>query len=51
LQQGRSIGSREAGTPPSLIADYNAETNVITAEICHADGLRPVIRGVLRHIR
>jgi len=53
LQQGRA----QNHASPSLIPDYNAEANVITAFICHADGLRPakachrpVIRSILKLI-
>jgi len=41
-----------------LTNDINTETNVITALICHADGLRPakacgrpVIKAILRHVK
>jgi hypothetical protein len=46
--------------PPStnLVENVNAETNVITALICHADGKkpasvcgRPTIKAILRHVR
>ncbi len=53
LQQGRA----QDHASPSLIPDYNAEANLLTAFICHADGLRPaqvchrsVIRSILKHI-
>jgi hypothetical protein len=50
------------GQPPpdfsSLIPDVNAEANIITALICHADGKRPakicgrsVIRQILKHVK
>jgi hypothetical protein len=45
-------------TYPGLIPDVNAEANVITALICHADGSkpgkvcgRPVIRTLLKHVK
>jgi hypothetical protein len=54
LQRGKTLG----GASSSLVDDYNAEANVLTALICHADGLRPrstcdrsVIRLILRHIK
>jgi len=54
LQKGRAQGTAS----PSLITDYNAEANLLTAFICHADGLKPakvchrsVIRSILKHIR
>jgi len=54
LQKGRAQGTAS----PSLISDYNAEANVLTAFICHADGVkpaqvchRPVIKSILKHIR
>jgi len=41
-----------------LTNDINTETNVVTALICHADGLRPakacgrpVIKAILRHVK
>lgn len=41
-----------------LVEDVNAEANVITALICHADGRRPgsvcgrsIIRDILKHVR
>lgn len=43
---------------PSLVPDVNAEANIITALICHADGKQPgrvcgrsVIRHLLPHVR
>jgi len=54
LQKGRAQGTAS----PSLISDYNAEANLLTAFICHADGVkpakvchRPVIKSILKHIR
>ncbi len=55
----RSNGNQEAGkVPGSLIPDINAETNVITGLICHADGRRPssvcgrsVIKQLLKHMK
>jgi hypothetical protein len=45
-------------TFPGLVPDVNAEANVITALICHADGGkpagvcgRPVIKQLLRHVK
>lgn len=51
-----------SGTPPApnstMIADVNAEANVITALICHADGGKPanvcgrsVIKALLKHVK
>lgn len=37
LRQGKPVH----GAPLTLITDYNAEANIITALICHADGSRP----------
>jgi hypothetical protein len=58
LQQGKPVGSKAIAPAASLVQDFNAEANVITAFICHADGLRPksvcgrsVIRTILKHIR
>lgn len=47
------------GLPPAtLLSDVNAEANVITALICHADGKRPgrvcnrpVIKAILKHVK
>lgn len=54
LRHGRAV----RGAPPSLITDYNAEANIITALICHADRMQPkhvcgraVIRKIVRHVR
>lgn len=54
LQRGRAID----GAPSSLIVDYNGEANIITALICHADGMRPAkvcarsgIEKILRHVK
>jgi hypothetical protein len=58
LQRGKSVGDRRTGAPPTLVQDYNAEANVITALICHADGSKPtsvcgraVIKTALKHVR
>jgi hypothetical protein len=58
LQRGKASGDRRTGAPPTLIQDYNAETNAITAFICHADGSKPrsvcgraVIKTILMHIK
>jgi len=57
IQQSLQKGRAQDHASPSLIQDYNAEANVITALICHADGLRPaqvchrpVIRSILKLI-
>jgi hypothetical protein len=42
LRQGKAAG----GAPYSLVPDINAEANVFTALVCHADGLKP--RSVCR---
>lgn len=54
LQHGRAV----RGAPPSLITDYNAEANIITALICHADRMQPkhvcgraVIREIMKHVQ
>jgi hypothetical protein len=54
LQHGAAID----GAPPSLLTDFNAEANVITALICHADGKkptsvcdRPVIKAILKSVK
>jgi hypothetical protein len=54
LQQGRPMGR----TPSSFVHDYNVETNLITALICHADGRRPasvcgrpVIKTILKRVK
>jgi hypothetical protein len=54
LQRGRAVGK----APQSLIQDYNAEANVITALICYADHLQPkavcgrsTIRTILKHVK
>ncbi len=57
VQQSLQKGRAQDHASPSLISDYNAEANVLTAFICHADGLRPaqvchrpVIKQILKHI-
>jgi hypothetical protein len=54
LQTGQPAG----GVPNTLVSDTNAEANIITALICHADGRkpakvcnRPVIRSMLKHVK
>ena len=54
LRTGKSVG----GAPDTLVSDTNAETNIITALICHADGRKPakvcnraVIRSMLKHVK
>lgn len=54
LQRGRSVG----GASSTLVSDVNAEANIITALICHADHMQPkhvcgraVIRKIVRHVR
>lgn len=58
VQESLVAGRAAGGLPQSLVTDVNAETNIITALICHADGKqpgsvcsRPVIRGLLMHVR
>jgi hypothetical protein len=58
LQLGRPVVVNSIGPPASLITDYNAEANVITAFMCHVDGLKPskvcgraVIKKILKHIK
>jgi len=57
VQQSLQKGRAQDHASPSLITDYNAEANLLTAFICHADGLKPaqvchrsVIRSILKHI-
>jgi hypothetical protein len=54
LQSGKAVG----GAPYSLVPDVNAEANVLTALMCHADGKKPasicnrsVIRTVLKRMK
>jgi hypothetical protein len=54
LQRGKAAG----GATYSLVPDVNAEANVLTALICHADGKQPssvcnrsVIKTVLKHVK
>jgi len=58
VQQSLMTGRAQGGAPATLVPDYNAETNVITAPICAADGLkphtvcgRPVIRRILTALK
>jgi len=58
VQQSLMKGRAEGGAPATLVPDYNAETNVIIAMICAADGLqphtvcaRPVIRTILSALK
>jgi len=53
VQQSLMTGHAQGGAPEALVPDYNAETNVITALICAADGSKPHAvcgRPVIRHI-
>jgi len=57
IQQSLQKGRPQDHAEPSLITDYNAEANLLTAFICHADGSRPaqvchrsVIRSILKLI-
>ena len=57
IQQSLQKGRPQDHAEPSLITDYNAEANLLTAFICHADGSRPaqvchrpVIRSILKQI-
>ncbi len=54
LRKGKAVG----GLPSSLIFDFNSETNVLTALICHATKnqpknvcSRPPIRQILKHVK
>jgi hypothetical protein len=54
LRRGKAVG----GAPYSLVPDVNAEANVLTALICHADGKqpasvcnRPVIRAIVKRVK
>jgi len=58
VQQSLMKGRAEGGAPATLVPDYNAETNVIIAMVCAADGLqphavcaRPVIRTILTALK
>jgi hypothetical protein len=58
VQQSLVTGRATAGLPQSLIKDVNAEANIITALICHADGKKPasvcgrqVIRKILKVVK
>jgi hypothetical protein len=58
VQQSLQTGTPAPGILPTLIPDVNAEANIITALICHADGSRPksvcgrpTIKQILRHVR
>ena len=53
LRRGKAMG----GLPFSLIPDFNSETNVLTALICRADGMKPAtvcsrtaVKSILKHI-
>ncbi|MDQ2740773.1 MAG: hypothetical protein M3Z66_00475 [Chloroflexota bacterium] len=54
LRKGKAMGS----LPSSLIFDFNSETNVLTALICHATKnqpknvcTRPTIKTILKHVK
>lgn len=54
LRRGKAVG----GAPYSLVPDINAEANVLTALMCHADGKRPssvcnrsVVKTVLKRMK
>jgi hypothetical protein len=58
VQQSLDTGKPASDIQTSLLPDVNAETNVFTALICHADGSRPssvcgrpVIKQILKHVR
>jgi hypothetical protein len=58
VQSSMRHGKGVDGAPYSLVADINAEANVLTAFICYADGLRPksvcaraAIKTILKRIR
>jgi hypothetical protein len=58
VQDSLQSGKAAEGAPYSLVPDVNAEANVLTALICHADGKKPasicnrsVIRTVLKHMK
>jgi hypothetical protein len=57
VQGSLATGKPATGIEHSLISNINAEANVITALICHADGSQPrsvcgrhVIKSILRHV-
>jgi hypothetical protein len=52
------VRAREPEPNSYLVTDVNAEANIITALICHADGRRPanvcgraVIKQILKHVK
>jgi hypothetical protein len=54
LRRGKAV----EGAPYSLVPDINAEANVLTALVCHADGKEPrsvcnrtVVKTVLKHMK
>ena len=58
VQESLLAGKATAGLPQSLITDVNAETNILIALICHADGKKPgsvcnrsVIKKLLKHVK
>jgi hypothetical protein len=58
VQKTMRTGKTQAGVSATLLRDFNAEANVITALICRADGLkphsvcgRPAIRLILKHVK
>jgi hypothetical protein len=58
VQQALLHNKPEGGVSAGFLADVNAEANVLTALICHADGRKPtsvcgrgVIKQLLRHVR
>jgi hypothetical protein len=58
IQQTLRSGKRVGGASDTLIPDVNAEANIITALICHADGREPanvcnrsVIRSMWRYVK
>lgn len=58
VQDSLRLGKAVGGAPYSLVPDVNAEANVLTVLICHADGKRPssvcdrpVIKTILQHVK
>jgi hypothetical protein len=58
MQTALRAGKPADGASDTLVPDVNAEANIITALICHADGRkpskvcdRPVIRSMLKHVK
>jgi hypothetical protein len=58
VQDSLKAGKPKKGASPTLVTVVNAEANIITALICHADGKRPstvcalaAIKTILKHVK